>query len=371
VIGGGPAGSSAAARTSAEGLSTLILESKKEIGVPVQCGEVISDRALEYSGIGNGDWLVHDISRYRIISPSGDHVYSSTKGYCIDRHLFDRELAQIAMSNGAEISTFENVISCKRRKEGWQVSTGKRELGSRAIVLAAGTSSHLNDDLGLTSNRDVMKGLGAKIRREDASNTMDFYVKRELDSGYGWYFPRGKEVNIGVASRTDLRKWFDWFLRRLDIDVKEIVTFHGGIIPDGGPLERFVGEDVIAVGDSGGFCHPVSKGGIYCAMYSGRGGGDAVVEHLSGNLDALTEWEDDIRSHPGFSMENVRRRDFLAGFDDRTLDDITSIMDGCDVQTVDRKKIALRVARRPSLYPVITKGMTMVKHGRDWLDHSF
>ena len=41
IVGAGPAGSAAAACSAKAGARTLLVDRKKEIGTPVQCGEVV------------------------------------------------------------------------------------------------------------------------------------------------------------------------------------------------------------------------------------------------------------------------------------------------------------------------------------------
>lgn len=371
VIGGGPSGLSASALAAKNGLRTVVIESKGEIGTPVQCGEAISDRALKYSGIGDGDWLVHPITRYRIFSPSGDFIGSRTKGYSIRRDLFDYELANAAKDNGAEILLSTNVVSASRAEGIWSIETSTGKFLGKGVILAAGPTSHLNSVFGLSHNIQPMRGLGAKIRKKDDSHMMDFYAKGELNGGYAWYFPRGNEVNIGIAARSDLKRWFKWFLTSMNIAEKEIVSWHGGVVPDAGPVDRFIGESVVAVGDCGGFSHPVSKGGIYCAMFTGREGVRALIDHLSGDERSMERLDEFLRSHTGFSKMNIKRRDFLAQMDDDTLDGITSIVKGRDIQTIDKKKVAFEAMKRPHLYPLIKKGLSLVRSDRDWLDYTF
>ena len=47
VIGAGPAGGSAALHSQKNGLNTVILEEHTEVGVPVHCGECLSDVAIK------------------------------------------------------------------------------------------------------------------------------------------------------------------------------------------------------------------------------------------------------------------------------------------------------------------------------------
>ncbi|MFW3146549.1 MAG: geranylgeranyl reductase family protein [Thermoplasmatota archaeon] len=371
VIGAGPAGLTSAAEMSASGLSVLVLESKPEIGNPVQCGEAVSRRCLSYSDMNDGPWIVHPIRSYRIHSPSGGYLTSSSDGCSIRRDFFDQELAGRAGESGAEIRTGTTVLSGRSIGDGWKLNTSNGSLGCRAVVLACGPVSHLNKKFGLSENVEFMLGLGAKIRRRDASEVMNFYTKGELEGGYGYYFPRETEVNIGLCARKSTGERLDLFMREQGIRRKEVISYHGGVIPDGGPLSKLTGRGVMAAGDCGGFCHPVSKGGIYCAMLSGREAGKGTVEYLSGDGEALERKEKLLREHPAFSRLNLKRRDLLASFNDRTLDEITEIVDGRDIKKLGRIEMAAKAALRPQLVNALKGGIGLVEKNLEWLDYTF
>jgi digeranylgeranylglycerophospholipid reductase len=110
VIGSGPSGSSASHSASGSGLKVIMIDMKKEIGVPVCCGEAISDRCLALSGFSSHeDWIIHEIKKYRIFSPSGDSITAPSNGYSIRRDDFDKALADKACSNGATLKKGEVV----------------------------------------------------------------------------------------------------------------------------------------------------------------------------------------------------------------------------------------------------------------------
>ena len=46
VVGGGPAGTTAARYAAKAGINVLLLEKDRDIGVPVRCGEAASDEGL-------------------------------------------------------------------------------------------------------------------------------------------------------------------------------------------------------------------------------------------------------------------------------------------------------------------------------------
>jgi digeranylgeranylglycerophospholipid reductase len=96
VIGGGPAGSSFARVAAQEGLDVLVVDKRKEIGVPVRCGE----------GLGNTELLRQDLEMPRqcystkivgakVIAPSGKEIVwksPETSGWVLERKVFDMAL---------------------------------------------------------------------------------------------------------------------------------------------------------------------------------------------------------------------------------------------------------------------------------------
>ena len=107
VVGGGPAGSTAARYAAMGGAEVLLLEKDREIGVPVRCGEAVSDAGLKIFVEPQESWINATVTRMRLVSPSGLTVDMDLgeKGYILDRRVFDRDLAHYAAAEGAQIVT--------------------------------------------------------------------------------------------------------------------------------------------------------------------------------------------------------------------------------------------------------------------------
>ena len=74
IVGGGPAGTTAARFAAGEGTSVVLLEKDREIGVPVRCAEAISEKDLiKYVDI-NPNWIAGTITDFGFITPSGKMV---------------------------------------------------------------------------------------------------------------------------------------------------------------------------------------------------------------------------------------------------------------------------------------------------------
>ena len=91
VVGGGPAGTTAARYAAQEGLSVLLLEKDRDIGVPVRCGEAISDEGIRIFLEPQERWIKSTITRLRLVAPNGHNIDMDLKqkGYIVDRRIFD------------------------------------------------------------------------------------------------------------------------------------------------------------------------------------------------------------------------------------------------------------------------------------------
>ncbi len=105
VVGGGPAGSTAARFAAMGGIKVLLLEKDRDIGVPVRCGEAASDEGLRIFVEPDPRWIKSVINKLRLISPSEHTIDIELKqtGYILDRRIFDYDLAQYAADEGAQI----------------------------------------------------------------------------------------------------------------------------------------------------------------------------------------------------------------------------------------------------------------------------
>ncbi|MBR9976442.1 MAG: NAD(P)/FAD-dependent oxidoreductase, partial [Bacteroidetes bacterium] len=107
VVGAGPAGSTCARYASARGASVLLLEKDRDVGMPVRCGEAVSNRSLEKIVDIDPRWIAATIKRFRLISPSGHMIEPDLggHGYVLERRIFDYDLARLAAEAGVDVRT--------------------------------------------------------------------------------------------------------------------------------------------------------------------------------------------------------------------------------------------------------------------------
>jgi len=97
IVGAGPAGGRAGMEIAKDGLSVLFLEKRDVVGVPVQCGEGLSEHGLQQAELpAKEEWIREKVQGVRCVLPDGTDFTVSIPGYCIDRALFDQWIVQQA-----------------------------------------------------------------------------------------------------------------------------------------------------------------------------------------------------------------------------------------------------------------------------------
>ncbi len=305
VIGGGPAGSTAAHDLAMAGHSVLLMERGGRIK---PCGGAIPPRALDDFDLPQS-LLVARARSARMIAPSGRAVDMPVGeiGYVgmVDREHFDEWLRERARMSGVErlTATFEKV---ERDEHAHPIVTYRRERGgpverirARCIVGADGARSAVAKQC--LPDAERVKCVFAyheiiaapQLDNEDYdSNRCDVFYQGKLSPDfYAWVFPHGDTASIGVGSANkgfSLRGAVSQMRGELDLNRCETIRREGAPIPLK-PLKRWDnGADVIVAGDAAGIVAPASGEGIYYAMVGGRFSAAAASEMLkTGEAKAL------------------------------------------------------------------------------------
>ncbi len=299
VVGAGPAGSAAALEASKAGARVVIVEKKKTIGQPVQCGEMIPRTLLKGVEIPQRS-IAQEIETSKTVLPSGEWFKTDSPSYILDRTVFDKELAVQAVKDGAHLLIRTQCVSKQGDKVILRKGGRKMEISPMVIIGADGPLSTVGKWIAQV-NREFCIGLQYEVPLRAPSDCVEFYFDHDFFGGYGWLYQRGETANVGLIAKrnkeseplhTDelLRK----FTQRLCSDKKiedSSVSMTGGLIPVGGSLDT-VRDNIVLVGDAAGQTHPITGGGIEQAFLCGKIAGEVASEAIRENdLRMLHKYE--------------------------------------------------------------------------------
>ncbi len=290
VVGSGPAGGTAARYAARAGLKVLLLDKRKEIGVPVQCGEyVASDEevrnifpaAVELDDLMEVPHRVrqNDSPVIRIWSPRGRAYDIPFQGYTVLRDKMDQGIADQAVAEGAELRTETGVTSV----EGTQVHTNRGVFDGKVVLGCDGPRSTVARSAGLPW---PVSGPAMSATAEgEFSNATEMFFGNLAPGGYGWIIPKAHCANVGLGTwdrfHGNLRALYDKFLQAHDLHGGKAT---GGYVPVLGPIDRTVAGNVLLAGDAAGMVMATNGGGINVSMLAGRIAGETAAEHLLGGV---------------------------------------------------------------------------------------
>jgi menaquinone-9 beta-reductase len=178
------------------------------------------------------------------------------------------------------------------------IETDRGLISAPVIVDALGWRRVLADGVGYQPP-EAPFSRGLEVHPPGNGEDLEIWIdRRYVPAGYGWSFPAGDEVRIGVGSfdpRFHVRAKADRLARDLGQDP---VRYQGNWIPH--RLRRAAEEDVFFVGDSAGHCLPLTAEGIRTALYFGVVLGRElrnVVEGRQTRAQAATRYESFHEKH--------------------------------------------------------------------------
>jgi geranylgeranyl reductase family protein len=303
VIGAGPAGSTLAFKLAKAGIKVCVLDKAKFPRRKV-CAGGLPPKILDVV-----DFDIHELIRNEISGVSLTHRiekafqrnYSKPLLLTVDRTNFDDYLLRKAVDAGAclmEQVAIENLIY---ENNMYFIRTTDQQIYAKVIVGADGANSFTAKQLSLTAVdcSHVAIQIEVPVKRLNTATMNAHGTSIALDWGfmedsYGWLFPNGDFVSIGVMgpskSGKKVKAYFDQWIRYFAILPNEF-KIHAHSIPHRISKRPITGPGSLLVGDAAGLADYWTGEGIYYAVKSAQLAAGQIDRFLKGEADAINQYE--------------------------------------------------------------------------------
>ena len=289
IVGAGPAGASAALALGGRGLRIGLIEK----AVPPRyktCGGGVLRRAIALLPLDvraaverecHVAEFVHHGPHLRFVCERERPIVSM-----VMRDRFDHLITTAAVQAGAQLFAGTTVREVTLEAETVRLTTSAGDFRARFVIAADGANSLVARQTGRTDLRDIFPAFECEVTLAPEAMAplmrtarFDFGL---VPAGYGWVFPKGGHLSIGVGTTrrgaANLPKNYRRYLDALGIGAPLREERHGYLIPCRPREGMFGAHRVLFVGDAAGLADPVTAEGITAGILSGQLAARAILD---------------------------------------------------------------------------------------------
>jgi geranylgeranyl reductase family protein len=276
VIGAGPSGCIASETIAKEGYEVLVVEEHNEIGKPVQCTGLVSEKI----GKIPNDIIVNKIKRAKFFFfDKSFEVKSKEKVFVIDREKYDKFRAKKAEETGVSFKLGTRFLGFKNGK----VLTSRGNYQTKILIGADGPNSTVAKVSGLELPNNLFYAIQANALSKFEKDCVELWFDPKVSKDFfAWVVPENEEVaRVGLISKENPKFFLENFLKKRFGKVKTEKILADVIRI--GLIKKSVAENVLLVGDAACQLKPFSAGGLVYGKICSEIAGNACIKALEEN----------------------------------------------------------------------------------------
>jgi geranylgeranyl reductase family protein len=301
VVGAGPAGATTAYRLARARARVLLVDTAR-FPRDKPCGGGLTMRAVRQLPFSVEPVVEDRITRARCRLRYGPVIErESAQVLCLmtQRRRLDAFLVERAVEAGAD---FRDGVRVTIESE-QELHVDGEPVQVEALIGADGANGITARTLGLGGgivNGVALEGnLPYDELPPDSWRGMLVLELATVPGGYGWIFPKGDHVNVGVGGWGEegprLREHLRVLCEHYGIELRQLAELRGHRLPMRRPQTTLARGRALLVGDAAGVLDPVSGDGIYEALVTARLATDHTLALLEGDTDHLESYDTAVR----------------------------------------------------------------------------
>lgn len=287
IVGGSIAGNYLSFLLSKTNLKIVIIEEHKEIGLPLQCAGIVSQKLSKLIKLPK-NLILNRVKIAKIVVASGSFVKLSgnEKPFIIDRIGLDLlfynriKLKQnISYFFNEKFKSFEYINHNHQKYV--LVKTSKRKIKTKILIGCDGPLSSVAKILKIKN--ETLYAIQIRIKEQFDENEAVLYFDQRWKELFGWIVPEGNKVyRIGIASSENTAKNFNLFLKRINVNLEQKINQQGGLIPYG-LMNKLAFDNVLLLGDSAGQVKATTGGGIIMLLMAAKHAANCIKQCFKSN----------------------------------------------------------------------------------------
>jgi geranylgeranyl reductase family protein len=301
VVGAGPAGSTFAREMAGQGARVLLLD-RARFPRDKPCGGGVTLRAARLLALDLTPVVERTIFRAYVSlhhGPGFTRAYQEPLSYMTQRCRLDAFLAERAAEAGADFRDGVRVRGIEVEGGSVRVRVEGDLFQARALVGADGAYGVVAPALGLSPCSEAAVALEGNLPCADSvlDGWRDLLALElgSLPGGYGWVFPKGDHVNVGVGAwryaAPTLRGQLARLCRQFGFSEARLCDLRGHLLPMRRLAAPIVRGPALLLGDAAGLVDPLSGEGIHSAVLSARLAARSLRAYLAGQATDLRGYE--------------------------------------------------------------------------------